>query len=242
MLDVIFPKSIEEEVNFRDLLEIDFHWICRCLRILNYGPYFTTNNIYCYACGQISSGEYQVDLRSVEVKTLPDGFSNTITISKDEFLDFDSDIILHLPTIQEMMNAAKDPLFVDRNGDTDARFARLCYMIKGIGNNTKMSVPEIKMTLQNKMTPADYMILKSLANEKVSYGLRLGGRTVCPKCGNKNAGFAAYVDDRFFRPTMGDLRAWKADRNAKKSDRPDTADGKSGGRVENLSGNAPAKV
>ena len=91
MLDVIFPQAIEEKFDYYSLLEIDYQWICRCLRILNYGPYYTTNSIFCGNCQQISYGEYQVDLRSVNVIPLPEGYKNDITISRDEFIDFGKD-------------------------------------------------------------------------------------------------------------------------------------------------------
>ena len=216
MLDVIFPKAIEEQVNFRQLLEIDFLWICRCLRILNYGPYHTTQAIYCSECNNITHGEYQVDLRTVEVKTLPKDFTNVITISKDDFIDFDGDIVLHLPTIQEVMNAGKDSLFMDANGDSNISLARLCYMVSSIKGNSKKAIPDIKYTIQNALSDADYKILKETAADLMDYGLRAGGATICPKCGNKEAAFVALVDDRFFRPTLGNLRSWKADRNAQK--------------------------
>ena len=216
MLDSIFPKAIEEQVNFRQLLEIDFQWICRCLRILNYGPYFTTNTIYCPTCGQATSGEYQVDLRTVDVKTLPEGFKNEIVIPKEDFVDFDGDIVLHLPTIQDVMNAGKDPLFVDKNGDTNKSLSGLCYMITSIGGKNKLSSTDIKFMIQNKLSSADFFVLKNRAKELTDYGLRAGGKTVCPKCHSKDAYYIALVDDRFFRPTMGDLRAWKLDRNAQK--------------------------
>ena len=54
MLDKILPQAVEEKINFRNLLEIDFQWLCRCLRILNYGPYYTTNAILCSDCGSTS--------------------------------------------------------------------------------------------------------------------------------------------------------------------------------------------
>lgn len=227
MLDTIFPKSIEEQCNFRDLLEIDFQWICRCLRILNYGYYFSTNSIFCPDCDQISHGEYQVDLRTVDVKSLPEGFTNSITISKDEFIDFEGDIVIKLPTIQDMMNADKDSLFVDKNGDRDSGLARLCYMVKSI-KGEKLATPQVKFTIQNKLSPADFIILKSRASELTDYGLRLGGKTVCPKCGSKEAAFVALVDDRFFRPTVGNLRSWKADRLAEKDGKSKNANGESG--------------
>lgn len=217
MLDIIFPAAIEEKIPFRNLLEIDFQWICRCLRILNYGPYYTTNAIYCPDCDQVSHGEYRVDLRTVEVKTLPAGFKNSLVISKDEFIDFDEDITLHLPTIQDVINANKDPLFKDSNGDTNRNFARLCYMVSAIGNNNNVPIPNIRMTIQKKLSSADFFVLRNKATELTDFGLRAGGKTVCPKCKSKEAAYVALVDDRFFRPTMGDLRAWKSDRLAEKS-------------------------
>ncbi len=242
MLDTIFPQAIEEQINFRELLEIDFQWICRCLRILNYGPYYTTNAIFCPDCDQISRGEYQVDLRSVDVRVLPEGFKNSITISKDEFIDFDGDIVLHLPTIQEAMNAAKDPLFIDKNGDSNVPLARLCYMIKSIKGKSNLASPDIKFTIQNELSSADFHILKSVATDLTDYGLRAGGKTVCPKCHSQEAAFVALVDDRFFRPTLGDLRTWKADRNAQKSSGPADAVSEGGIRNEIISGATPAKI
>jgi len=241
MLDNIFPKAIEEEIDFRQLLEIDFQWICRCLRILNYGPYFTTNMLYCANCGT-ATGEYRVDLRTIDVKTLPEGFTNAITISKDEFIEFDKDITLKLPTIQDMMNAAKDPLFKDINGDTNIQLARICYMISAIGGNTHLTTIETKSIIQKQLISADFLLLKNMVNELTDYGLRAGGRTVCPRCGSVDAAFVALVDDRFFRPTMGDLRAWKSDRDAKKSSGSANGNGESGQRMENVSPNATAKV
>lgn len=241
MLDIILPKAVEEDVNFRDLLEIDFQWICRCLRILNYGPYYTTTSLFCNDCG-IMHGEYRVDLRAVEVKPLPTGFTNEVTISKDEFIDFDGDIVLKLPTIQDTINAAKDPIFTDSNGDTNMSLARMCYTIKSIKGKTTLTPMEIKFKIQKELSAADFLVLKKTAQELLNYGLRAAGATVCPKCGRKDATFMALVDDRFFRPTLGDLRAWKADRNVEKSDKPTDGTTQSGNRVENLPGNAATKV
>lgn len=241
MLDVIFPKAIEEKCDFHKLLEIDFHWICRCLRMLNYGPYYTANSIYCPTCGLLH-GEYRVDLMNVEAKPLPQGFTNSILISKDEFLDFNEDITLKLLTIQDAMRAEKDTLFTDSKGGVNLRFARLCYTISSIGNNSKMSAMEIKFALQNKMSSADLYILEELARERTDFGLRAGGGTVCPTCHNREAAFPVLVDDRFFRPTLGDLRAWKTDRLAKVAGGPSNATGASGERKENIPTNAPAKV
>lgn len=242
MLDVIFPVAIEEKFDYYKLLEIDFLWICRCLRMLNYGYYYTTNAIYCSDCDQISRGEYQVDLRTVEVKELPNGFVNAITISKDDFIDFNEDIVIALPTIQDTMNAARDPLFTDRNGDTNTQLARICYMVKSVGNNNKMTSLEIKYAIQNRLSSADFFVLKSRVNELTDYGLRAGGKVMCPKCHSREAAFVALVDDRFFRPTVGDLRSWKADRNASQVSQPSTGVGESGQRNEDISRNATTKV
>ena len=53
--------------------------------------------------------------------------------------------------------------------------------------------------------------------ELSNYGLRAGGFTRCPVCGNPKASFMALVDDRFFRPTLGDLREWKNNRSKRDS-------------------------
>ena len=213
MLDSILPQSVEEKVNFRNLLEIDYQWICRCLRFLNYGYYHTTGTIYCDKCGQTSRGEYRVDLRSIACKPLPPKFTNRLKLSKDEFLDFDQDIILHLPTIQEVINASKDKAFQGSNGRTNREFARICYSVSSIGAENTLNPFEVRMRLQNNLSPADFMILRRRFTELSDYGLRAGGEAECPNCHNKAAAFLALIDERYFRPTLDDLREWKHDRN-----------------------------
>lgn len=213
MLQNIFPKAIEggENMDFRQLLEIDFQWICRALRLLNYGPYFTTNMIICPHCGPVH-GEYQVDLRNIGVKELPEGFTNSIVISKDEFIDFKEDITLHLPTIQEMLNARNDKLFETKKG-FNTELARKCYMVTSIGNNKNIPPVEVKHLIQNSLSPADYVIFTNVSNDLIDYGLRYGGYTICPKCKSEEAAFAALVSDKFFRPSLGNLRSWRDDRS-----------------------------
>ena len=215
MLDKILPQAVAEKVNFRNLLEIDFQWICRCLRLLNYGPYHTTNAIFCSECNKTSYGEYRVDLRTIGCKELPEGFVNEIKVSKDSFLDFEGDIILKLPTIQETMNAYKDKAFINEKGRVNRELARMCYMIKSIKGKKNLTPIEIKMMIQKELTSADYIILKDEISNLTDYGLRAGGSTTCPKCNSHDAAFIALVDDRFLRPTLGDLRQWKHDRSSR---------------------------
>ena len=214
MLDKILPQAVAEKVNFRNLLEIDFQWICRCLRLLNYGPYHTTNAIFCSECNKTSYGEYRVDLRTIGCKELPEGFVNEIKVSKDSFLDFEGDIVLKLPTIQETMNAYKDKAFINEKGRVNRELARMCYMIKSIKGKKNLTPIEIKMIIQKDLTSADYIILKDEISNLTDYGLRAGGSTTCPKCNSHDAAFIALVDDRFLRPTLGDLRQWKHDRSS----------------------------
>lgn len=217
MLDKILPQAVAEKINFRNLLEIDYDWICRGLRILNYGPYYTTNAIFCPDCNKTSYGEYQVDLRTIECKPLPDDFNNEIVVPKESFIDFNQDIVLKMPTIQDAMNAYKDKLFINEKGKVNKELARMCYMIKYIGSRTNLTPMEIKMLIQKDLTSADYIVLKDEVARLTDYGLRAGGSTVCPKCHSQNAAYIALVDDRFFRPTLGDLRQWKHDRNSGKA-------------------------
>lgn len=213
MLDKILPSAVKEKINFRELLEIDFHWICRCLRILNYGPYYTTNATFCPSCGKASYGEFTVNLQTIGCKELPEGFKNELVISKDEFIDFDGDIVIKLATIQDIMNAYNDKAFVNDKGRIDKDLARMCYMIKSIKGKSNMTPIEIKLTIQKQLSSADYIILKNQVQSLTDYGLRAGGSTQCPKCGSMNATFIALVDDRFLRPTLGDLREWKRSRS-----------------------------
>lgn len=215
MLDKILPLAVEENINFHNLLEIDFYWLCRCLRFLNYGPYMTTHALYCTGnCGEVR-GEARVDMRSVGCKPLPEGFTNDVVIKKNEFLDFKGDVHLHLLTIQEKINAFKDSLFKNAQGQTNREFARLCYSISSIGEEKKDVTPvSVKIAIENQISPADYIVLRERSRELTDYGLRAGGSTVCPRCG-KMASFIALVDDRFLRPTLGDIKAGRDDRTAR---------------------------
>lgn len=214
MLDKVLPQAVEEKINFRDLLEIDYQWILRCLRILNFGPYHTTNTVYCDKCGKTSYGEYSVDLRSIPCVPLPDGFKNEVKISKDSFIDFKGDVTFKLPTIQKVMNCYKDKAFQMSNGRVNRTLARICYMITSIKGNKEITPIDVKLIIDREFSPADYIFLKDSIHSLSDYGLRAGGTAQCPNCGNKEAAFIALVDDRYFRPTVGDLRKWRDSRNS----------------------------
>lgn len=227
MLDKILPEAIEEEVNLHNLLEIDFQWVCRCLRLINYGPYLTVNRVFCTnGCG-IIPGEARVDLRTVKCIPLPEDFTNDIVIKAEEFIDYDQDIHLHLPTIQEILNANKDKMFKRPDGSTNTEFARICYMITQVGTKTNVPPISIKAEIEKKLTSADYIVLKAKVDELTNYGLRAGGTTTCPKC-KQEATYLSFIDDKFFRPTLGDLREGKSHRSA--------------GRIEDVSTTESATV
>ena len=219
MLDKILPAAVQEKINFRKLLEIDFHWICRCLRFLNYGPYFTTNVLFCPNCGRIE-GEARVNLRSVGCKVLPEGFVNDIVIGKDEFIDFHQDVHLKLLTVQESINAINDPLFKDATGKSNRDYARICYSITSIGKEKDITPVNAKIIIEKEMSSADYIIFKDLIRQRADFGLRAGGSAQCPRCGAENATFLALVDDRFLRPTVGDLKAGRDDRSVRGNEIP----------------------
>jgi DNA-directed RNA polymerase subunit M/transcription elongation factor TFIIS len=210
MIDKILPASVEESIPFGELLAIDYYWVCRGLRMLSYGPYYTTNSIFCPDCREVSYGEYRVDLRSIECRPLPDGFTNKIVISSDEFLDFKKDIELRLLTINEQLAKDSDTMFDSRDGKKNRSFANVCYTIKKIGDQNVTPL-DVKAIIEKQMSAADYVILKEIVHNSTNFGLASGGKTQCPKCGSRNAAFMALIDDRFFRPTVGDLRRWKAD-------------------------------
>lgn len=217
MIEKILPKAVAEKIDFYNLLEIDFQWICRCLRLLNYGPYHTTNAIFCGQCGNTSYGEYRVNLNTIECKTLPDEFDGEITITADSFLDFNGEVKLRMPTIRQILNCYKDKAFQNPQGKINREFARMCYMIHSIKGKKDLTPIDIKMIIQNEFSSADYILLKNEVARLTDYGLRAGGSAQCPKCGSKDAAFLALVDDRFLHPTVGDLREWKLSRSSRKS-------------------------
>lgn len=212
MVESILPACIEEKINVGNLLELDYLWVCRCLRLLNFGPYHTTNAIFCKDCDNYTKGEFQVNLNTIECIPLPDGFVNELVITKDEFVDFEGDIVFKLPTIRETMNYQKDTAFQLPNG-FNRTLAKLCYTIKSIKGKTNFTPIELKMFLQKELSAADYIILKNKVSEMSDYGLRAGGAVQCPKCGSINGRYVAFPDDRFFRPTVGNLKQWKYDRS-----------------------------
>ena len=61
MIKSILPQVVEggKDMDFNELLEIDYEWLCRCLRMKSYGPYFTTNRIYCPECNKVHEGNYK---------------------------------------------------------------------------------------------------------------------------------------------------------------------------------------
>ena len=213
MIDKILPQAIKEKIDTNKLLECDYNWILRCLRILNYGPYFTTNSIFCADCGKVHYGEFQVDLTAVACKPIPEDFDGHIKISRDEFLDFNGDIELRMPSMSTMLQAFKDKAFQLPSGKQNRELARLCYTITSIKGKSGMTPIETKIVISKEMSSADYMILKDRVSELTDFGLRAGGSCRCPKCGGNGASFIAMTDDRYFRPTMGDLRQWKKHRS-----------------------------
>ena len=217
MLTKILPECIEETgLNFDELLQYDYQWICRCLRFLNYGPYQNVNAIYCKECGP-QYGDYQINLTSIECNPLPEGFINNIKISKDEFIDFNQDVTIKLLTMREVLNFEKDSAFKKKDGTVNRRLARTCYMIKSIGTETNLTPLDVKLKIEKEMSPADFKILEEVIEESSDYGLRAGGKCQCPKCKGEGT-YIAFQDDRFFRPTLGNLRKWKDDKRQRRSE------------------------
>lgn len=210
MLDDILPGCIEEDIDPKRLLDLDYYWVLRALRIMNYGPYIDVSRIFCPDCNQITDGQFQCDVRTIEAKPLPEDIDKRLRISKDEFIGFDKDIDLKLLTIQDVLNYNKDKQFRDALDRLDGAFARMCYSIKAIGGIPADPV-SARHTIKSEMGPADYRILKEITGELTDFGLRRSGHCQCPACKSNNARFFAFVDDEFFRPSLENLRRWRRD-------------------------------
>ena len=207
MLDVIFPKVVAEQIDFHSLLEVDFHWICRCLRILSFGANHTTNSIFCDSCHNTSYGEYKVNLNTVGCIPLPEDAPEQFMIRSADFIDFTDNVFFNLMTINDLRRMSKDPLFVMSDGKVDLIVGRLCYMITGFGTDINLTPIQVKHIIRDRLSSADYYMLKSCINEMADFGLRSHGIAQCPKCGSREAVFIALPDDRYY------VRPWELQGN-----------------------------
>lgn len=212
MVNDVLPKVVEdsEGMDFSELYDFDYDWICRCLRMKSYGPFFTTNRIFCPNCGEVNKGEYKVDLRSVGVNVLPDGFVNKLVVDSDEFIDCKDSFTFKLLTIQDKMHIAQDTLFDRADGTKNVALARICYKVKAIGSQKDLTPVDVRQYILNKMSAADYEILKDSIAKQSNYGLLAMGNTACPVCGSNDAYFIAMQQDKFFRPSVGDIKEFKS--------------------------------
>lgn len=215
MLHNILPKCIEPNIDFGKLLEIDYQYLCRCVRILNYGPFVTTRRIVCAECGSGDAGaDTQVDITSVACTPIPEDITeNYFVISKNEFVDTKDNIGIKLLTINDVLSMRKDKQFKDAKGETNTELARMCYSICSIGTRKALTPIDTYQFVTKQLSSADYILLKDEIVKRTNFGLRAGGHTKCPHCGNENAVFITFTDERFFRPTVEDIRKWRLARN-----------------------------
>jgi len=206
LLDSILPKCVQEKIDFRKLLNIDFQWVLRALRILTFGEFHTTDTIFCRSCDDISRGEYRVNITTIPCRPLPEGFKNTLKIRKEDLMDCGHDIEFKLLTVQEIINARKDKAFTIA-GKHNIELARVCYMISSMNGKKDMKPFEVRLEV-DKLSGPDWVLLKSSMMELLEYGLEATGSTKCPKCGEE-AVFIALVDERFLFATVGDIREWR---------------------------------
>lgn len=212
MVNDVLPKVVDnsEGMDFSELYDFDYDWLCRCLRLKSYGPYFTTNRIFCPDCNDVHRGEYQVDLRSVPITPMPKGFVNDLTIDADEFIECKDRISFKLLTVKDKMHIDQDTMFDRSDGTKNLSLARLCYQIKSIGNQKDMTPLDVRQYITKKMSAADYEILKDCVAKLTNFGMHVMGYATCPVCGSKNAYYIALQQDKFFRPSVGDIKQYKS--------------------------------
>lgn len=211
MIRTILPEVVEDgkDMDFGELLEIDYEWLCRCIRMKSYGPFFTTNRVYCPNCNKSHKGKYVVDLRTVGINPVPDDFTNNVAVSSDEFIDVKDDFTVKLMSMKDHMAMEKDTLFQRKDGSRNVALSRICYMIKNISSKGNVTPVDVLAYIRKSMSPADYEILKSLASSYDNYGLQITGSTECPVCGSRDAYYIAFQQDKFFRPSLGDVQQFK---------------------------------
>lgn len=194
MIDSIFPKVIKEDIEFYTLLEIDYQWLCRCIRMLSYGNEVTARSIICDDCEAVCQGEYKVDFRYVDCKPLPVGFNNQCKVQTWETFDESIFVRFHLLTIREYLDVL-DTLYLY---DNNAVLSRVCHMIDKV-NDIQLDNPvKAKEYILNTMSAAEYQMICNQMLQRADYGLRSYGSIKCPKCKSNNARFLMLPNDIYF--------------------------------------------
>lgn len=246
IVDEIFPKCViptdSQTCDYKSLLLIDFHWICRALHIVSWGATHFVNAIACtggennFGCKDSDEmgrvfGDHRVSLSNIGFRQPPANCEKILEIkAADTFIDWKWDLSIRFPRVGDMLHARKDPTFraiavkkakgegyIDPWDDLIVQFA---YAITHCNKKAVEDRRELYTGLA-AMNDLDFDGLLTAYNKTFGgYGIEMSGTVPCPKCGAE-ARFYAPVEERFLRPSLREKRLRREELiKAKKSKQP----------------------
>jgi hypothetical protein len=247
LIDEVFPKCVipvdGSVCDYKSLLLIDYHWICRALRIVSYGAIHFVSVVLCTDVGENKFGckgsdvegriigDHRVSLSNIGFRQPPADCPKTLEIkAADVFVDWKWDLSVRFPRVGDMLHARKDSTFrviaakkAKGEGNIDAwddPIVQFAYSITHCNNKPVEDRRELYTGLA-AMSDLDFDGLVTEYNNTFgNYGIEMSGTLSCPKCG-KEARFYAPVEERFLRPTVRDKKVRRKELiKAKKSKQP----------------------
>lgn len=210
MINSILPQVIEPKIPITELYEPDFFLLLRHLRILTWGPFYTTGAWYCQDCinddglkGKLVFKDKQINLAEIPVirPDKDDELKTKITLTPDDFIFLDATVNMHL-------NKCKDILLYDIKLPKDRQdLVPIAASISHVSGLDFVDIREVVDWLYN-LSPADSDIIKFAYKDAFNIGLSSKYNFTCPECGGR-ALCSVPVNDAYFRPSRSDLQAWK---------------------------------
>jgi len=241
LVEEVFPKCVlpadGSVCDYKKLTIIDYHWVCRALRIVSHGAIHYVGAVICtnFCSGSDERGrvfgDHRVSLSKIGFRQPPPDCPSTLTIKASEnFVNYKWDLELRFLRVGDMLHARKDPTFRsitakktkgEENSDPwEDPIIQLCYAVTKCNGKAVEDRRDLYSSL-SEMTDLDFDGLITEYNANFGkYGIELSGITTCPKCG-KEARFFAPLEERFLRPSIREKKEWRAELiKAKSSGKP----------------------
>ena len=211
MIKHILPQVIEPKIDVKKLYEPDYYLVLRHLRILTWGPFWTSRAWVCSDCVNEdgSKGKFyqdkptQINLGDIAVlrPETNEELKTSVVVKPDDFIGLDCEVKLHLNRCQDMLFFSAKVL----KGDED--FRALAASISSVSGQDFVDISEAAEWLGN-LSAADEEILEEKYHDAFNVGLQKTVEFKCPVCGGKAHAYVP-INDYYFRPTKENLKEWK---------------------------------
>lgn len=210
MIKHILPQVIEPKIDVGKLYEPDYYLLLRHLRLITWGPFWTSQSWVCTNCkneggtlGKFYNEPHQIDLNTVGVLRPDEGevLKTSFVIKPNEFYLTNGEVKMHL-------NRCKDMLFYSAKvGKGDEEFRSLAAAISSVSDMDFVDISEAAEWLGG-LPAVDEQIIETRYKEEFNVGLQSRVEFTCPKCGGRAWAYVP-INDYYFRPTKEDLKEWQ---------------------------------